>query len=609
MRIFTALLLAVSFFTAAQTPQVPHKMSFAGMSLTIRDDARKEIQKDVDALTASPRHFNIKAERAKIYFPVIEKILAEEDVPDDFKYLVLQESALIADAVSVSNAVGFWQFKDFTAKEMGLRVDKDIDERMNIAASTRGAARYIKKNNTFFDNWLYALQAYQMGAGGVMRSEKNTHKGEKHAEITSSTYWYVKKFLAHKVAFENVKGDGAVNLLVYQSKTKKSLSDFAKEVSADENELKEYNKWVRSGDIPDDRTYAVLIPIASGKTIPAESETIAARQETVSDKGTVKQETVKSKINGVPVIQALDGETPAKLATRAGVDLSAFLKWNDINYSSAVIPGAFYFLAKKRNRSEEDFHKLQKGETLWMVSQRYGVQLKKLKKYNRLQNETLKEGTMLWLSSTKPRNSSKNEKINTPIVEVDEGNTFNWSADPVQEVDLTTRKEEPVVSVVTDPISVVTSSGSNQVETNSNNTDSDPVAVSEKPVIITEDTVRVARVDEVPKKSEHLVVQGETLYAIAKKYNVSVMDLVNWNNLDLQQGIKPGQLLKLSENQQIVKVVSSNVEEIFHEVKPSDTLYSIARKYGVTIKDLMDWNQKKDFALSVGEKLRIRATQ
>src|SRR5688572_21574735 len=109
MRLLTAYFFAVSFFAAAQRPEVPDKMSFAGMTLAIRDDARREIQKDVDALTLSPRHFNIKAERAKTYFPIIEKILAEENVPDDFKYLVLQESALIADAVSVSNAVGFWQ--------------------------------------------------------------------------------------------------------------------------------------------------------------------------------------------------------------------------------------------------------------------------------------------------------------------------------------------------------------------------------------------------------------------------------------------------------------------------------------------------------------------
>ena len=180
MRLFFVLFLATVYCAQAQTRQVPHKMQFAGMTLTIRDDARREIQKDVNALTQSPRHHNIKVERAKTYFPIIEKVFQEERVPDDFKYLVLQESALIADAVSVSNAVGFWQFKDFTAVEMGLRVDKEIDERLNIVSSSRAAARYIKKNNFYFNNWIFALQAYQMGAGGAMRSLPKDMSGARH---------------------------------------------------------------------------------------------------------------------------------------------------------------------------------------------------------------------------------------------------------------------------------------------------------------------------------------------------------------------------------------------------------------------------------------------
>ncbi|MCX7637843.1 MAG: lytic transglycosylase domain-containing protein, partial [Cyclobacteriaceae bacterium] len=155
-RITAFCLWALPLIIVAQPPEVPHKMVVAGITLTIRDDARREIQEDVNALTRSARHFEIKAQRARTYFPIIEQILREERVPDDFKYLVLQESALIPDAVSVSNAVGYWQFKDFTALEMGLRVDEHVDERMNIVSSTRAAARYLKKNNYYFNNWIYA---------------------------------------------------------------------------------------------------------------------------------------------------------------------------------------------------------------------------------------------------------------------------------------------------------------------------------------------------------------------------------------------------------------------------------------------------------------------
>ena len=95
MRFFAVALIFFGVAASyAQTPEVPHKMHFADMTLTIRDDARREIQKDVDALTKSPKYFGIKVERARTYFPLIEKVFAEERLPDDFKYLVLQESAL-----------------------------------------------------------------------------------------------------------------------------------------------------------------------------------------------------------------------------------------------------------------------------------------------------------------------------------------------------------------------------------------------------------------------------------------------------------------------------------------------------------------------------------
>jgi membrane-bound lytic murein transglycosylase D len=108
------------------------------------------------------------------------------------------------------------------------------------------------------------------------------------------------------------------------------------------------------------------------------------------------------------------------------------------------------------------------------------------------------------------------------------------------------------------------------------------------------------------KKGDHVVMQGETLYAIAKEYNVSVMDLVSWNKLNLQEGIRPGQILKTVEPVSAEGVITpEKLPAIEHEVKATDTLYGIARKYNVTIKELMEWNDKKDFALTVGEKLKV----
>lgn len=580
--------LLIIFFAAAVASYgqskvvVPQKIQFADLTLTIREDARKELQKDVDAMHRYPASFNLKVERAKTYFPIIEKIFEEENVPLDLKYLVLQESALVPDAVSPSNAVGFWQFKDFTAAEMGLRVDKVIDERMNIVSSSRAAARYLKKNNFYFNNWLFALQAYQMGAGGVMRSEKNTKEGVKHMDITSDTYWYVKKFLAHKLAYENeVKGPGKVQVMTYQNQREKTIESLAKEIAISDTELKSLNKWVKTGTIPEDKSYAVIIPVSANSS--ALAQPVAAQQKVApvakADPGH-KHPIAKEKVNGVRVIYALEGDTPGILADRGGVVIADFLKWNDIPSDHVVKKGQQYVLARKRTRASNHYHTVVDGENLWDISQQYAVQIRKLKKYNRLGQAPLKTGTTLWLSSSKPRDSRGQQTNEAPVVVGNE--SFAWEANAVVYQENPVQKEIPTADP---PKATVKAADSvrNQsiVETT-----------------IAPDSIATSN----PDKTVHVVLKGETLYGISKTYGVEVMELVTWNNVKIEDGIKPGQIVQLRPPAESVAPIE---EPITHEVKVSDTLYSIARSYGVTIEELMQWNDKKDFNLSVGEKLKI----
>ncbi|MGB4973615.1 MAG: LysM peptidoglycan-binding domain-containing protein [Cyclobacteriaceae bacterium] len=530
MRFFAA---ALFFLGAAvsngQTPEVPHKMQFAGMTLVIKDDARREIQKDVDALTQHPYYFNMKVERAKTYFPIIEKIFREERLPDDFKFLALQESALISDAVSSSNAVGFWQFKDFTAEEVGMRVDNDVDERMNLISATRGAARYLKQNNFYFNNWIYALQAYQMGAGGARRAVGDKHNGAKHMEINGKTYWYVKKYLAHKVAFENaLAGEAQLKLVTYETASKTSLKDIANEYQVDLETIEEYNKWARRGTIPDDKQYTVLIPQGAYDQNFTKLSINAPPKPVLIETGVATAVAAPLLfINGVPVVIAKPGDRITSLADRAGISLSAFLRFNDVSIDHTVIPGKKYFTEKKRRRASEAYHKVTEGENLWVISQTYGVQLKKLRKYNRLaQNEKVNTSTMLWLSSAKP--PKEDVPPQGEIVELDIDEEFNWSQASLGE---TISFSEPVT------------------------------------------------------EQEYVVKEGE--------YS------------DSQTNEELTVVSNASTSTDMVVDFNESNSPIVHEVKPSDTLYSVARQYGVTIKELMEWNEKKDFNLSLGEKLRI----
>ena len=134
LTLYTTLCL-VGLLALANGPRVPSQLQLGGMTLKITSSGQRAIQEHVDALHSSPRHHEALADRARLYFPIIERILAEERVPDAVKYLAIQEGSLISDAVSSANAVGYWQFKDFTAREMGLRVDRTVDERKNINRS------------------------------------------------------------------------------------------------------------------------------------------------------------------------------------------------------------------------------------------------------------------------------------------------------------------------------------------------------------------------------------------------------------------------------------------------------------------------------------------
>jgi membrane-bound lytic murein transglycosylase D len=244
------------------------------------------------------------------------------------------------------------------------------------------------------------------------------------------------------------------------------------------------------------------------------------------------------------------------------------LKNNDISISDRIVEDQFYYLKRKKSKGSVAHHVVKAGDNLWSISQQYGVQLRRLQRFNKLERTSvLKEGSIIYL--TNKRTTQTAIQVEDPV-EVESGDTFNWTVQP---------EATPT-------------------------TDIPPTVIEQLPKV---ESIQPQPQDSI--KSEtisptlHTVAAGETLYSIAKRYGVGVMELVEWNNLSLAQGIKPGQVLTLKAAQN--SPVAPATEEVMHTVKSSDTLYSVAREYGVTIKELMDWNNKKDFSLTVGEKLRI----
>ncbi len=610
------LMLGVAAF-AADSPTVPNSIQFADLSLKLSDKARKKIQIEVDALTRSPKYFQIKVDRLQIYFPIIEEIFREEGLPEDFKYLVLQESALISDAVSSSNAVGFWQFKKAAATEVGLRVDRQVDERLNIVASTRGAAKYIKKNNRlYFDNWVHALLAYQQGPGGAQRLVNNKFKGTRSMPIDGRTHWYVIKFLAHKIAFEQVKSAKPNLFLVpYYEGQGKSLKEIARHHQLDPDLVLQYNKWLKQGKVPTNRKYAVILPYAQPPQMLASSTSRSQKKIVVtSDKQVVtasseyqthpsKYPVITSyglfrnrgiKINGIKGVRLTRDMDLKSLASETGIPVKRLLYYNDVVSNKKPKEGELWYVKRKKAKAAETYHIAEMGENLWTISQKYGVRLTQLRKKNRISKKqlTVKPGRVLWLRETRP--------TNVPIAYVHPtASTEPKGIKVLDEGD----DNSPVLSDVPSNVKIPVSAEEVVIENGGTQTDS-PKETLNTP---TGENVRNSLIDD---EKVHVVKQGETLYGIARKYQVAMEKLTQRNRLDQNAAISIGQRLIIpTKNDQMSSSDAahdvSKQEFDWYQVKQGDTLYMIAREHGTTINELMKFNQKSDFSLSIGEQLKV----
>ena len=513
---WTLLFLIPSGILFAQIPQVPSEMEFADLLIRINPQAKREIQLDVDALYRNPTYFKLKQDRVNLYMPIIERELRSQGAPEDLKYIAIQESGLIPDAVSTSNAVGFWQFKQGTAEEVGLRVDGQIDERKNIVTSTRGAAKYFKKQQATMDNWMTAVVAYQMGLGGAKSYFGNQYSGKKVVEIDRNSHWYFKKFLAHKVAYESQIGVFTSNnqrLAEVQVQGPVSLATLAKRYGVTEDHLKEFNKWAVNGKVPSGSFTLFYVAGGSLPVQPAIQTTEAPRKsqsQTASTKNSpaykqansyprIGGNTTKASqpnqitVNNLDGVQAASTTSQSKFADAIGVKEKKLRKLNDLDEGERIEGGNYYYTEKKKSSAEVETHIVQPGESLWSISQKYGIKLSSLKSKNRIRRDTeLKAGMVLNLKEPRKRGET------IPIVQVNQA------------------AESPKTVIA----------------------QSQPQSESPKETYSTE-----SRNPEPTRQNYHTVSKGETLFSISRRYGVSVDQLKSWNNIGSQNIISIGQKL------------------------------------------------------------------
>ncbi|WP_242926843.1 LysM peptidoglycan-binding domain-containing protein [Pontibacter vulgaris] len=626
------LLFLLPFLTFAQNVVVPKNVYFAGIHLTISDSGQQEIQKKVDALHRNQTYFKIKVDLADTYFPLIERVLTEEGVPDDFKYLSLQESGLVPDAVSTSNAVGFWQFKKEAASDFNLRINTMVDERRHILEATRGAAKYFKRSNNYYDNWLNTLLSYLEGYTGAKAYTKPSDKGAKKMEITDKTHPYVLTFLAHKIAYDNFVGKmtpPALALREHRAAPGQSLADIALASQTDPAELAKYNKWLLGSSIPSDKDYYVMIPVRNSDN----SGLLASNQTKTSPAPVGSKQVVESaamvKRNGLNALVARSGDTKDKLALQAGISTRKFLKNNDLHNFDKIEPGQVYYIETKHISANTEYHVVQPGETMQMISQHYGIRLKHLVFKNRMaRNEVPVPGRLLWLQKRRPHTT------------------------PIEIRDLKQAKTAAASTNNTTPVSKQTEQAPHEsgfqrfLNSFKQKKTKQPATVAKKPepAPAKQQTVTVAELEDALKKQEEeeVITPAEPaqnsnliLYPNTKKVTPvqpeapqqqaeEETEYLGYGNNEpattAGTPIHTGEEIKelpanvTSEKPNPVSAettgsINSAVRSTRHVVKQGETLYSISKMYAVAVSDITTWNNLGDQPLKMGQELLIAEPQ
>ncbi|MBP6557579.1 MAG: LysM peptidoglycan-binding domain-containing protein [Flavobacterium sp.] len=537
---------------------------------------------------------------SQYYFPMFEESLAAQNIPLEIKYLSVVESALNPRAVSRVGATGLWQFMYQTGKQYGLKVDTYVDERSDPLKASNAATQYMKNMYAIFGDWDLVLASYNTGPGNVAKAIRRSGGKQNYWNIRpylhKETQGYVPAFLATMYIFEyhkehGIKPDRAIanhfatdTVMVKRALTFKQIADLL-DVSV--AELQFLNPSYKREEVPaitgqnhflrlpvdkiavftsnEDKIYAYADYEFSKRERPFERTSVAS-----TDFGNIKYHKVRR------------GESLSKISDRYGITVSELKKWNHLRSSKAPLGRSLKIyvadnnntdiasneskpnnsadssvVASNTNRTFKEekvvsykdvvkYHKVRKGDNLGEISGKYGVSVAEVKKWNKLRSNNIALGANLKII--------KNERVVTTV-----------------------RKEVKAdKAIVENKTETAVTSNDNKVDTNENPSD------------------------------YYEVQRGDNLFSIAKKFNVSLEDLKKWNNLnDLNVQLGSKLTLANKEENAVAEEPKTETKIVEHKVRKGEYLGSIAKKYNVTLAEIKEWNGLESNSVKLGETLIV----
>ena len=611
---------------------------------------------------------------SQFYFPIFEESLAAQNIPLEIKYLAVVESALNPRAVSRVGATGLWQFMYQTGKQYGLKVDTYEDERSDPMKASKAATQYMKNMYAIFGDWDLVLASYNTGPGNVAKAIRRSGGKQNYWNIRpylhKETQGYLPAFLATMYIFEyhkehGIKPDRAIanhfatdTVMIKNAMTFKQISDLLDVPVA---ELQFLNPSYKREEIPfiTGENHYLRLPVNKVAVFTSNEDKIYAFVQYESNKRERPFERLASRntnesdndgtISRIKYHKVRRGDSLSEISDRYGITMSELKKWNHLRSNKAPMGRRLKIITKEAVASQDKkvtkpdttsvkesttiasntakifkeekvisykdvvkYHKVKRGDNLGEISDKYGVSVAELKKWNKLRNNNLIAGANLKII--------KNERVVTTVrkeVKADKNATETFVASNEANENPSDFYE---VQKGDNLFSIAKKFNVSLEDLKKwNNLNDLNVEQGSKLALINSDVepAKEATYKTEVKITEHIVDKGDNLGSIARKYDVSIADIKEWNKIEdnnIQLGAKliVGKkyvVLTDTKNTQTKKeniAVNDRDEVKLYYVKKGDSLFSIAKKYpGVSISDLKKWNGIKNERLKAGMKLKI----
>ena len=640
-----------------ENPFVPYEIKFADITFQLTDITRYLVQTELKNIQADKGILHQQLDKFNLFLPVVEPILKLKSVPDDFKFLITYNKyqTSIETSISLENGV-YWCLDREKADEVDLIVNDQFDERKHLIAATRAAVICFNRNQVLYRNWASTLFSHIADKKILTLLEVNKKWAENpYILLDSPAYSSILKFLAYKIAIERefpIYKPGLQKIVYeYPYSKGKTLMRIALDLKVETETLFEYNKWFNSSIVPEsDCKVLVIVPAERYSEIRTYAELSTKNGLPIKDLGfpilkrVEKFSKVNSKggvfylINDRKGLKAEMCDSPVTMAYKAGISIERFVDFNDMKETDLLSIGHIYYIQEKLGKASVPFHVVKEGETLWDISQMYGVRLANLLYFNRFETiQRLQRGRVIWLQTTRPKNNPI-EYIEMPeeMAEVEKMVVEEQTINIEKTYALKDSIKNADVKLILKDIDVEVLPSKNEIGKEETKLLSLTEVVTKKELPNEVDLLKLPHNQEIAKGSQQAFdLMSKEIVSVKnelpKEIDLNSQSLARlikeeyFKNISLPKSVDSQIVSEIyakdesqntnlnKQNLNKINLIADEVGELDvnknffeHTVKKGETLFRISLNFNVTVSELWTWNNLTSTIVKEGKVLKIR---